>query len=114
MSLGKQDVVPVDTHIHSIAVTYYGQNKKLQLNTKNYDDISSFFEQLWKPFAGWAQAVSSFLFYRLIICFSQAAFSNELRGSKVRIQSRQSKRSINNKECQKKKFLSIKEEIVEC
>jgi N-glycosylase/DNA lyase len=60
MSLGKQDVVPVDTHIHSIAVTYYGQ-KKLQLNTTNYDIISSFFEQLWKPFAGWAQAVNFLL-----------------------------------------------------
>jgi len=61
MSLGKQDVVPVDTHIHSIAITYYGQNKKLQLNAKTYNDISSFFEQLWKPFAGWAQAVSFIL-----------------------------------------------------
>lgn len=58
MSLGKQDVVPVDTHIHSIAITHYGQRKKLQLNASNYDDISSFFEQLWKPYAGWAQAVS--------------------------------------------------------
>jgi N-glycosylase/DNA lyase len=60
MSLGKQDVVPVDTHIHSIAVTHYGQNKKLQLNTSNYDAISTFFEQRWKPFAGWAQAVNIF------------------------------------------------------
>jgi len=63
MSLGKHDVVPVDTHIHSIAMTYYGQineNRKIA----NYDGISSFFEQLWQPFAGWAQA---------------AAFSNELR-----------------------------------
>lgn len=57
MSLGKQDVVPVDTHIHSIAVTHYGQ-RKLQLTTNNYDNISSFFEQLWSPYAGWAQAVS--------------------------------------------------------
>jgi N-glycosylase/DNA lyase len=65
MSLGKQDVVPIDTHIHSIAMTYYGQNnentKKQQLTTANYDDISSFFEQLWKPCAGWAQAVSFIL-----------------------------------------------------
>ena len=57
MSLGKQDVVPVDTHIHSIAQTHYGQ-KKLQLTSKNYDSISSFFERLWQPYAGWAQAVS--------------------------------------------------------
>jgi N-glycosylase/DNA lyase len=59
MSLGKQDVVPVDTHIHSIAVTHYGRGKKLQLTTTNYDKISTFFEQLWQPLAGWAQAVSN-------------------------------------------------------
>ncbi|CAF4541126.1 unnamed protein product, partial [Rotaria magnacalcarata] len=32
------------------------------LNTLNYNGISSFFEQLWQPLSGWAQA---------------AAFSNE-------------------------------------
>lgn len=68
MSLGKQNVVPVDTHIHSIAVTHYGHEKKRQLTAGNYDDISTFFEQLWQPLAGWAQA---------------AAFSNELRDEKT-------------------------------
>ena len=72
MSLGKHDVVPVDTHIHSIALTYYGQNSKntnkQQLTTDNYDDISSFFEQLWQPLSGWAQAVSTFPF--LLTLFS--------------------------------------------
>ena len=63
MSLGKHDVVPVDTHIHSIAVSYYGQKNKLQLNTSNYDAISSFFEQLWRPYAGWAQAVCFVIAY---------------------------------------------------
>ena len=58
MSLGKQNVVPVDTHIHSIAVTHYGHGKKLQLTAGNYDDISTYFEELWQPLAGWAQAVS--------------------------------------------------------
>ncbi|CAF4243497.1 unnamed protein product [Rotaria socialis] len=86
MSLGKQDVVPVDTHIHAIAVTHYGQRKKIQLNASNYDGISSFFEQLWQPYAGWAQA---------------AAFSNELRltnNSKSSIQSTSLKRSISSHE----------------
>jgi hypothetical protein len=111
MSLGKQDIVPVDTHIHSIAITYYGQNKKSPLNTKNYNDISSFFEQLWKPFAGWAQAVSTisllFVFFLVdyFFFFSQAAFSNELRGSKMRNQSNKFKRS----KCKKRKILSIAE-----
>ncbi|CAF0752892.1 unnamed protein product [Adineta steineri] len=104
MSLGKQDVVPVDTHIHSIAVTHYGQSKKLQLNTTNYNAISTFFEQLWQPFAGWAQA---------------AAFSNELRSIttyKSIIQSTSLKRSISSYEThsqcklvkREKKLLSIK------
>ena len=86
MSLDKHDVVPVDTHIHSIAMTYYGQNdkntSKQQLTTANYDDIASFFEKLWQPLSGWAQAVrfSFFQFYNSrYISFSQAAFSNELR-----------------------------------
>jgi hypothetical protein len=77
MSLGKQDVVPVDTHIHSIAMTYYGQNNHKQ--QANYDDISSFFEQLWQPFAGWAQAVSSFFFFSVLFlsiidCLSRLHF----------------------------------------
>ena len=69
MSLGKHDVVPVDTHMHSIAMTYYAPNtdytNKQQLTTANYDDISSFFEQLWQPLSGWAQAVSLSLFFPL-------------------------------------------------
>lgn len=51
MSLGKHDVVPIDTYVHTLAMKYYG------LNTANYDDIASYFEQLWQPLSGWAQAV---------------------------------------------------------
>jgi N-glycosylase/DNA lyase len=70
MSLGKQNVVPVDTHMHSIAMTYYGQNSdntKKQLTMGNYDDISTFFEELWQPLAGWAQAVSVHLLLLMTI-----------------------------------------------
>ena len=72
MSLDKQEIVPVDTHIHSIAITHYGQNQKIQLTAKHYGEISSFFQQLWTPLAGWAQAVSqSELFYsvELVVYF---------------------------------------------
>lgn len=85
MSLGKHDLVPVDTHIHSIAMNYYGQHNdnrnKQQLTSGNYDDISLFFEELWQPFAGWAQAVCLFLLFLflLLIEFIQAVFSNALR-----------------------------------
>ncbi|CAF3799676.1 unnamed protein product [Adineta steineri] len=97
MSLGKHDVVPVDTHIHSIAMTYYGQ----QLTTDNYDDISSFFEQLWQPLSGWAQA---------------AAFSNELR---LPTSPRNSivlslKRSISNTEIVTEKLFKTLDENNEC
>lgn len=53
MSFGRHDVVPVDTHMHSIAINDYGRHN----DNSNYDEISSFFEQLWQPFAGWAHAV---------------------------------------------------------
>ena len=89
MSLGKQNVVPVDTHIHSMAMTHYGQGKKLQLTAANYEEITSFFEELWQPLAGWAQSVSDWFFCSkecavgsFLFFFSQAAFSNELRGPK--------------------------------
>ncbi|CAF4834828.1 unnamed protein product, partial [Rotaria magnacalcarata] len=56
------------------------------LNTLNYNGISSFFEQLWQPLSGWAQA---------------AAFSNEPYSSTNPRDSLQSsmsslKRSISN------------------
>ncbi|CAF1097043.1 unnamed protein product [Adineta ricciae] len=93
MSLGKQDVVPVDTHIHSIAVTYYGQRKNSQLSMSNYNNISSFFQQLWQPYAGWAQA---------------AAFSNELRSPTSKTTS--VKRSKMTNHC---KFIKYEKEIKE-
>ncbi|UJR23338.1 hypothetical protein I4U23_026352 [Adineta vaga] len=109
MSLGKHDVVPVDTHIHSIAMTYYGQTNentnKQQLTTANYDDISSFFEQLWQPLSGWAQA---------------AAFSSELRLPSSPRDSLQSpvplsiKRSISTKEILSEKIFKTMDDNEQC
>ncbi|CAF1381995.1 unnamed protein product, partial [Didymodactylos carnosus] len=61
MSLNKSDVVPVDTHMKNIAVQFYGQGNKADvknLSKANYREISSYFEQLWTPKAGWAQAAA--------------------------------------------------------
>ncbi|CAF1134004.1 unnamed protein product [Rotaria sordida] len=108
MSLGKQDVVPVDTHIHSIAMTHYGHYnenvKKQQLTTANYNDISSFFEQLWQPLSGWAQA---------------AAFSNELRLSSTPRNSVKSsvlslKRSISSQDILTEKLFKTIDENNQC
>ncbi|CAF3421753.1 unnamed protein product [Rotaria sp. Silwood1] len=108
MSLGKQDVVPVDTHIHSIAMTYYGQHneniKKQQLTTAKYDDISSFFEQLWQPLSGWAQA---------------AAFSNELRLStsprnSIKSSASSLKRSISSQDILTEKLFKTMDENNQC
>ncbi|CAF0771170.1 unnamed protein product [Rotaria sordida] len=108
MSLGKQDVVPVDTHIHSIAMTHYGHYnenvKKQQLTTANYNDISSFFEQFWQPLSGWAQA---------------AAFSNELRLSSTPRNSVKSsvlslKRSISSQDILTEKLFKTIDENNQC
>ncbi len=125
MSLGKQDVVPIDTHIHSIAMTYYGQKNenttKQQLTTANYDDISSFFEQLWQPLSGWAQAVCVFLsilFFDYWL-FLKAVFSNELRLSTSPRNSIESsvpslKRSISSNEILTEKFFKTIDKNDQC
>jgi hypothetical protein len=127
MSLGKHDIVPVDTHIHSIAMTYYGQNNensnKPVLTTTSYEDISSFFEQLWQPLSGWAQAVSIrslSLDSLLPICSSvKAAFSNELRLSTSPRSSIQSpapslKRSSSQQEILSEKLFKTVDEHEQC
>jgi len=66
MSLDKCDVVPVDVHIRKIAKNIYGHDNKSSSSSKtskhltksNYLEISSFFQTLWQPKSGWAQAAA--------------------------------------------------------
>lgn len=60
MALDKHDVVPVDTHVYQIAVRDYKYKGKRDLKTMNkqiYEDIRTFFKNIFGPYAGWAQSV---------------------------------------------------------
>ncbi|GAW01178.1 DNA glycosylase [Lentinula edodes] len=61
MSLGKTDVVPVDTHVHQIAIKYYGMKAspkgKMNMTPKLYEELSTKFVQVWGGYAGWAHSV---------------------------------------------------------
>jgi N-glycosylase/DNA lyase len=57
-SLDKLDIVPVDTHIWTIAQKHMPSIKKSKtLTAKNYNDIGDFFRERFGPFAGWAHTV---------------------------------------------------------
>ncbi|KAK2460831.1 hypothetical protein APHAL10511_007301 [Amanita phalloides] len=61
MSLDKKEVVPIDTHVHQLAVKYYGHKGsakgKATMSPKLYDEVSSKFHNVWGEYAGWAHSV---------------------------------------------------------
>ncbi|KAJ3568639.1 hypothetical protein NP233_g5580 [Leucocoprinus birnbaumii] len=61
MSLEKKEVVPVDTHVHQIAVKYYGMkgssSGKTNMTPKLYDEVNSKLFSVWGEYAGWAHSV---------------------------------------------------------
>ncbi|OBZ69320.1 N-glycosylase/DNA lyase [Grifola frondosa] len=61
MSLDKKEVIPVDTHVHQIAVKHYGlrASSKTQSNMtpKLYEEVSSKLALVWGDYAGWAHSV---------------------------------------------------------
>jgi N-glycosylase/DNA lyase len=57
-------VVPVDTHVHQIALKYYGlrgtpQGKggKVPMTPKIYEAVSTKLVEMWGEYAGWAHSV---------------------------------------------------------
>lgn len=66
MSLDKHHVVPVDTHVHQIAIKHYGLKgagsaaKKVTMTPKLYDEVNSRLLAVWGDHAGWAHSVSPF------------------------------------------------------
>ncbi|XP_064422380.1 N-glycosylase/DNA lyase [Latimeria chalumnae] len=60
MSLDKPAALPVDTHVWQVAKQDYhscfGSAQK-SLTDRLYGEISTYFRELWGPYAGWAQAV---------------------------------------------------------
>ncbi|KAH9930683.1 DNA glycosylase, partial [Fomitopsis serialis] len=61
MSLDKREVIPVDTHVHQIAMKHYGvsgtSKGKAAMNPKLYDAVSSKLTAVWGDCAGWAHSV---------------------------------------------------------
>ncbi|KAJ7343397.1 DNA glycosylase [Mycena albidolilacea] len=61
MSLDKKEVVPVDTHVHQIAIKHYGLkgslNAKSNMTPKLYEEINTKLVAVWGDYAGWAHSV---------------------------------------------------------
>ncbi|CAL1705091.1 unnamed protein product [Somion occarium] len=61
MSLDKREVVPVDTHVHQIAVKHYGMTGSSKTRTnmtpKLYDEVNNKLASIWGEYAGWAHSV---------------------------------------------------------
>ncbi|KAI0819521.1 DNA glycosylase [Trametes gibbosa] len=60
MSLDKREVIPVDTHVHQIAVKHYGLRgaaKATSMSPKLYEEVSSKLAAVWGEYAGWAHSV---------------------------------------------------------
>lgn len=56
-SLDKLDVVPVDTHIFSMAQQHMSSLKGKSLNPAIYDQINAFFRERFGELAGWAHTI---------------------------------------------------------
>ncbi|KAL0946637.1 hypothetical protein HGRIS_012832 [Hohenbuehelia grisea] len=63
MSLDKREVVPVDTHVHQIAIKHYGLRSstggkaKTAMTPKLYDEVNKRLYDVWGDYAGWAHSV---------------------------------------------------------
>ncbi|KAL4246100.1 type-1 OGG1 family protein [Abortiporus biennis] len=59
MSLDKREVVPVDTHVHQIAVKYYKMpsSKVKTMTPKLYNEVNTRLAAIWGEYAGWAHSV---------------------------------------------------------
>ena len=53
------EVIPVDTHVHQIAVKHYGMStkSKMTMSPKLYDEVNNRLAAVWGPYAGWAHSV---------------------------------------------------------
>ncbi|KAI0807592.1 DNA glycosylase [Fomes fomentarius] len=60
MSLDKKEVIPVDTHVHQIAIKHYGlrgASKTGTMSPKVYEEVSTKLTAVWGDYAGWAHSV---------------------------------------------------------
>lgn len=56
------EVIPVDTHVHQIAMKYYGlrgsSKTKSNMTPQLYDEVNEKLAAVWGSYAGWAHSVS--------------------------------------------------------
>lgn len=63
MSLDKKEVIPVDTHVHQIAIKHYGlrtvggSKGKGVMTPRIYDEVATKLADIWGEYAGWAHSV---------------------------------------------------------
>ncbi len=64
-SIFQREVVPVDTHVHQIAVKHYGfpgsSKAKTAMTPRLYDDVNQKLVSIWGDYAGWAHSVGGIL-----------------------------------------------------
>lgn len=57
----QKEVVPVDTHVHQIALKHYGfksmSRGKATMTPKLYEELNDKFLSIWGDYAGWAHSV---------------------------------------------------------
>jgi hypothetical protein len=59
----QREVIPVDTHVHQIAIKHYGLRSpngkaKSNMTPRLYDEVSTKLVTVWGEYAGWAHSVS--------------------------------------------------------
>lgn len=61
----QKEVIPVDTHVHQIAIKHYGihgkSGTKVNMTPKLYDEVNSKLAKVWGDYAGWAHSVSNYV-----------------------------------------------------
>ncbi|KAG1756614.1 DNA glycosylase [Suillus paluster] len=80
MSLDKREVIPVDTHVHQIAIKHYGlraSKGKGTMTPRIYEEVATKLADIWGDHAGWAHSAciySKFPFFLFmppfLRCFS--------------------------------------------
>lgn len=84
MSRHQAEVVPVDTHVHQIAVKHYGMSgskTKQNMTPALYEQVNSKFVSVWGDYAGWAHSVSPHILLSLsvILMRFQVLFTSDLK-----------------------------------
>jgi N-glycosylase/DNA lyase len=59
----QKEVIPVDTHVHQIAIKHYGlrtvggSKRKGVMTPRIYDEVATKLADIWGEYAGWAHSV---------------------------------------------------------